>query len=352
MLAGGAGTRFWPASRRARPKPFIPLVGDRTLLGDTLLRLSRLAPATSTTVVSARTLARATREALRAAPGTRLLLEPVARNTGAAIAWAAADALGRGREGVLAVFPADHSIPRPDVFATTVRRAARAAADGERVVLVGIAPTRPDTAYGYLRLGRERRLGARRVARFVEKPDPARARRFLARGGHLWNAGMVVARPERILDETRALAPEIWDALGPTLERIAAGRRVSAAALARAYARVRPLSFDYAVLERSHRVFAVPGRFAWSDLGSWDAVAEHLPESGGNRLHCVAKPVVLDAQRNLVWSSTDKTIAVLGVRDLVVIQTTDATLVCAIDRAQDVRRVVDELTRRGREDLL
>jgi mannose-1-phosphate guanylyltransferase len=303
-------------------------------------------------VVSAETLARATREALRAAPGARLLLEPVARNTAAAIAWAAADALGRGLDGVLAVFPADHSIPRPDVFAATVRRAARAAADGTRIVLVGIEPTRPDTAYGYLRLAREARLGALRVARFVEKPDRARARRFLARGGHLWNAGMVVARPELVLAETRALAPEVWDALGPTLERIAAGARVSRAALARAYRRVRPLSFDFAVLERSRRVFAVRGRFAWSDLGSWDAVAEHLPASDGNRLHCVAPAVVLDAERNLVWSSTDRTIAVLGVRDLVVIQTTDATLVCAIDRAQDVRKVVDELARRGREDLL
>jgi mannose-1-phosphate guanylyltransferase len=221
-------------------------------------------------------------------------------------------------------------------------------------VLVGIEPTRPDTAYGYLRLGRTpARGGALRVERFVEKPDPARARRFLARGGHLWNAGMVVARPELLLAETQALAPEVWDALGPALERIASGRRVARAALERAYRRVRPLSFDYAVLERSTRVVAVRGRFAWSDLGSWDAVAAHLRADGdGNRLHCAAPPVVLDAQRNLVWSSTDRMIAVLGVRDLAVIQTTDSTLVCAIDRAQDVRRVVDELARRGREDLL
>jgi mannose-1-phosphate guanylyltransferase/mannose-6-phosphate isomerase len=351
VLAGGAGTRFWPASRRALPKPFIPLVGKRTLIGDTLLRLRRLAPPGRTTVVSAETLARATRAALRGSKGTRLLLEPVARNTAAAIAWAAADALGQLHQGELAVFPSDHIIPRPELFAASVRRAARAAADGTRIVLLGIEPTRPDTAYGYLRLGKASR-GALRVARFVEKPDLARARRFLAQGGHLWNAGMVVARPELLLEETRALAPEVWDALGPSLERIATGKTVPRAALARAYRRVRPLSFDYAVLERSPRVFAVRGSFAWSDLGSWDAVAEHLPEREGNRLHCVAPPVVLDAQRNLVWSSTDKTLAVLGVRDLVVIQTTDATLVCAIDRAQDVRKVVDELARRGREDLL
>ncbi len=351
MLAGGAGTRFWPASRRARPKPFVPLVGQRTLLGDTLARLRLLAPAKRTTVVSAEELASATRAALRAQPGTRLLLEPVARNTAAAIAWAAADALGRGVSGVMGVFPADHHIPDARAFARAVRIGASAAADGDRLVLLGIQPSRPDTAYGYLRLAR----GAKPVvpvARFVEKPDLARARRFVADGSYLWNAGMVLARPERILAETRALSPEVWDALGPTLERIAGGKAVSRRALARAYRAVRPLSFDFAVLERSKRVFALRGRFAWSDLGSWDALGAHLPESAGNRIHSPVTPVLLDARRNVVWSSTDETIALLGVEDLLVIQTTDALLVCANHRAQDVRKVVDELARRERGDLL
>ncbi len=352
ILAGGAGTRFWPASRRRVPKPFVPLVGERTLLGDTLQRLRLLAPASRSTVVSARSLATATRSALRAFPKTRLLLEPVARNTAAAIAWAAADALGRGLDGVIGVFPADHHIPRPEAFAASVATAARAAADGERLVLLGIEPMRPDTAYGYLRLAGRARSGATPVARFVEKPDRARARRFVASGEYLWNAGMLLARPERILTETRALAPEVWDALGPTLERIAEGRAVPRKPLSRAWSRVRPLSFDYAVLERSRRVWAVRGRFAWSDLGSWDALGDHLPEREGNRVHCGTPPVLLDAERNVVWSSADKAIVLVGVRDLLVIQTTDALLVCANDRAQDVREVVDELNRRGREDLL
>jgi mannose-1-phosphate guanylyltransferase len=352
VLAGGAGTRFWPASRRARPKPFVPLVGERTLLDDTLLRLRLLAPAARTRVVSAEQLARATRSALRSHKGTRLLLEPVARNTAAAIAWAAADALGRGDAGVIGVFPADHHIPDARAFARTAELAARAAADGERIVLLGIEPARPDTAYGYLKLGRERRAGATRVARFVEKPDLARARRFLSQGGYLWNAGMVLARPERILAETRALAPEVWDALGPTLERVAEGRRVSRQALARAYRAVRPLSFDYAVLERSRRVFALRGRFVWSDLGSWDALGAHLGSEAGNRVHSKVAPVVVDAERNVLWNSTDKSVALVGVQDLLVIQTTDALLVCANQRAQDVRKVVDELARRKQVRLL
>jgi mannose-1-phosphate guanylyltransferase len=352
ILAGGAGTRFWPASRRKVPKPFVPLVGKRTLLGDTLQRLRKLAPDARTTVVSAQSLAGATRAALKGHARTRLLLEPVARNTAAAIAWAAADVLGRGLDGVLGVFPADHHIPRADAFAAAVSLAARAAADGERLILLGIEPVRPDTAYGYLRLAGESRAGATRVSRFVEKPDRARASRFVSSGEYLWNAGMLLARPERILAETRALAPEVWEALGPTLERIAEGRVVPRASLARAWARIRPLSFDYAVLERSRRVWAVRGRFAWSDLGSWDALGEHLGALDGNCVHSPAPPVLLDAKRNVVWSSADKAIVLLGVSDLLVIQTTDALLVCANDRAQDVRKVVDELTRRGREDLL
>jgi mannose-1-phosphate guanylyltransferase len=329
------------------------LIGERTLLGDTLERLRRLAPAERTTVVSAETLATAARAALRAHKGARLLLEPVARNTTAAIAWAAADALGRGCDGVMGVFPADHHIARPAAFAACVVKAARAAADGEHLVLLGIEPTRADTAYGYLRLGRGARAGGSfPVLRFVEKPVRARARRFVASGRYLWNGGILLARPERILAETRALAPEVWDALGPTLSRIAAGRSVARAALARAWSRVRPLSFDYAVLERSRRVWAVRGRFAWSDLGSWDALGEHLPLLDGNRVHCALPPVLLEAKRNVVWSSTDRQVVLIGVRDLLVIQTTDALLVCANDRAQDVRKVVDELTRRRREQLL
>ena len=353
MLAGGAGTRFWPASRKAMPKPFVPLVGARTLLADTLERLRLLAPAKHTTVVAADALAAASRAALRAYPGTRLLLEPLARNTAAAIAWAAADALGRGQDGVLGVFPADHHIARPEAFAACVVRAARAAEDGEHLVLIGIEPTRPDTGYGYLRVGRfARGGGVRPVERFVEKPSLARARRFLASGAYLWNAGMLVARPERILAETRALAPELWRALGPTLSRIAAGRSVPRRTLARAWARAKPLAFDYAVLERSRRVCALRGRFAWSDLGSWDALGERLMLLEGNRVHCMPPPLLLEAKRNVVWSSADRQVVLLGVRDLLVIQTTDALLVCTNDRAQDVRKVVDEFTRQHREELV
>ncbi len=351
MLAGGAGTRFWPASRRARPKPFVRLLGPETLIEITVSRLRMLAPAERISVVSSSDLGPLLRATLAAEPEVRLLLEPAARNTAAAIAWAAARALGEGTDGVLGIFPADHHIPKPAEFARTVRTAARAAADGEKLVLVGIQPSRPDPAYGYLRLGDGR--GARPVERFVEKPRKALARRYVQSGRYLWNGGMLLARPERILDETRTCAPEVWSVAGSVLERIAAGRRVKRTDFEDVYRKLTPISFDYAVLERSDRVFAVRGRFPWSDIGSWDALSEHLPREGANRARKGegGAPIALDAANNVVWNATDKAMVLMGVNNLIVVETADAVLICSKERAQDIRWVVDELNRRGRRDL-
>jgi mannose-1-phosphate guanylyltransferase len=346
ILAGGAGTRFWPASRRARPKHFVPLIGGLTPLEETLSRLRELAPPSRTRIVTTAELGRSTRRALGGRRrAVRLLLEPEGRNTAAAVLWAAARVAADDPEGVIGIFPADHHIPSPGAFARTVRGAARAAADGEWLVLVGIQPDSPDTAYGYLQLGNPVSGAARRVRRFVEKPDAVRARRFFASGHYLWNAGMLVSRPQRLLTEAEALAPEVWSALGPSLRRIARGERVGAAAFARAYRRVEPLSFDYAVLERSRRVAGVRGRFRWSDLGSWDALARHLDQADGNAVGGLPPAALIESSGNVIWNTTDKAIALLGVRDLVVVETQDALLVCAKDKAQEVRQVVQRLSR-------
>jgi mannose-1-phosphate guanylyltransferase len=353
ILAGGAGTRFWPASRRARPKPFVPLVGQETLIEATLARMRRLAPASRIAVLASADLAGLVRRSLRRHRGAHALFEPEGRNTAAAIAWAAAWVASRDPEGVLGIFPADHHIPQLAPFVRVVTAALRASADGESLVLIGIQPTRPDTAYGYLKLAPGRRAAASaRVARFEEKPGAARARRFLRDGSYLWNAGMIVARPLRVLAETRAHAPEVWNALGGALEREARGRRVSRSALARGYRAVEPISFDYAVLERSRRVRAVRGRFAWSDLGSWDALGLHLPPAGGNRARVPERVTPLDASGNIVWTAGEKQVVLLGVDDLVVVDVQDALLVSSKHRAQEVRRAVEALGSLGRKELV
>ncbi len=350
VLAGGAGTRFWPASRRARPKPFVPLLGDGTLLDATLARLARLAAPERTWVVVSHDLARLARRALRDRRGVRLLVEPAARDTAPAIALAAAHVAG-ARGGLVCVFPADHHIADPSEFGRTLARAARVAVRGEHLLLVGIPPTRPDTAYGYLRVGARAADGTRRVLRFEEKPTLPRARRYAADGRHLWNAGMLVAAPERLLAETRAHAPRVWRALGGVLEEIARGDRVPRARLEAAWRRTPAISFDHAVLERSARVRVVAGRFGWSDLGSWDALAEHLPGLAGNRVRGTPPVATLDSTGNVIWNTTDRAVVLLGVSNLAVVETEDALLVCALDRAQEVRRVADELFRRRGELL-
>jgi len=332
------------------PKPFVPLLRGGTLFEATLSRLSELAPASRTWVVSASNLAAPTRRALRGHRGVRLLLEPKARNTAAAVAWAAACVAADDPETVVGIFPADHHIPARKTFARTVRGAARVAAAGEHLVLVGVEPTRPDPAYGYLQLGARAQGPAHRVRRFVEKPGVSRARRFLRSGHYLWNAGMVVATAARILEEIEAHAPEIQAPLGGVLADLRAGRPVPRARLVRAWGRVRPISFDYAVLERTSRVLAIRAPFRWSDLGSWDALAEHLDQYRGNAVGGRLPAALVDAERNVIWNTTDKAVTLLGVRDLVVVETDDALLVCAKDRAQEVREVVRQLAlgpRRG-----
>ncbi len=352
VLAGGAGTRLWPASRRGRPKLFVPLVGRETLLDATLRRVARVAPPGRRWVVASVELAPLVRRALRRHPGVGLLVEPSARNTGPAIALAAAHVAGQRDGGLLGVFPADHVVPDAAAFARSVAKAARAASATGDLVLIGVEPSRPDTAYGYLRLGPAHASGAAAVARFEEKPPPARARRFVASGRYLWNAGMVVAPPERVLAETRAHAPEIWAALGAALERLAAGERAGLAALRRAFARAPAVAFDYAVLERSRRVRAVRAGFAWSDVGSWDALAGLLPRIPGGRALSRGPALVLGGEHNVIWNTTGLAVVLLGVSGVAVVAVDDVLLVCRLDRAQELRRVADELSRRGRADLL
>jgi mannose-1-phosphate guanylyltransferase len=352
VLAGGAGTRFWPASRRARPKPFVGLLGGATLLEQTLRRSRMFARPERTWVVAVEPLRAVVRAALAERPGVQTLFEPISRNTAAAVAWTAATVQGRSGSGIVAVLPADHHIPDRRVFAEDIRHAAAIAARRDALVLVGIAPSRPDTAYGYLRIGEVEPDGAAPVRRFVEKPDAPRARRYVRSGRYLWNAGIVVAPASRILAEVRSQAPEVWGALGGVLQEVAQGRRVGRRRLAAAYRRVKTISFDHAVLERARGVFAVPGRFAWSDIGSWDALKDLLPPAEGRNRILGAKPLVFDASDNLVWNESGRAVVLLGVSELVVVETRDALLVCRPERAQEVRRVVEALARQGRKELI
>jgi mannose-1-phosphate guanylyltransferase len=353
VLAGGAGERFWPASRSARPKPLLRVVDGRSLLAATLARARRAVGPGRVWLVCGREHAAAMRRE-SGLPPSRVLVEPRRRNTGMAIALAATRVAAADPAAVLAVLPADHRIDDARAFAAALRRAARVAVREGALVTLGVRPTRPDTGYGYIRLGRPLgppHPGLHRVRRFVEKPDAARARRYVRGGGYLWNAGIFVWTPRAILEEIEAHAPELASAVA-TLPPLGSPRgRHAAVALERAYRRAPSVSIDHAVLERSRRVLCLPVSFAWSDVGTWQRLAETLGANGTRSAVVEGRALLCDAPGNLVWGH-DRPVALLGVEGLAVVDAGDALLVASLERSDELRRIVGELRGRGLRDLV
>ena len=358
ILSGGAGSRLWPVSREALPKPFMRLGGRRSLLQRTFERALPLAGGGRAAVVTNHEYFFRTRDELGALGGSvqvTQLLEPAGRNTAPAIAVAAlwAEAVAPG--ATLLVLPADHLIPDEAAFRAAAEEAARAAQDGA-LVLFGIQPTAPETGFGYIETGAALPGGALRVARFVEKPDAARAMQFLQAGNFWWNSGMFCFRADAILAALRAHAPEVaegallaWEASLPgdaaERARAAAGERVALAA--EPFGRCPDISIDYAVMERADDVVMLPSRFAWSDIGSWKAVAEQLEaDADGNTT--VGDTMLVDA-RNTHVQSEDRLVAAVGVDNLLVVDTPDALLVASKDASQQVKEIVARLKARGHE---
>jgi mannose-1-phosphate guanylyltransferase len=350
ILAGGSGTRFWPLSRKLRPKQLLALDGDRSLLQATVDRLAPLVPPTSVWVVTTRALATEVRRQLPEVPAAQVLEEPLGRNTAPAIAWAVRSLPEPARRGVVAVLPADHRMADDAAFRDTLARAAAAVEAQDRVMTLGVVPRWAETGYGYLELAPAapgETSGVRTVARFVEKPDAEKAARFLASGLHLWNAGIFVFRGVTLLAAIERLVPE----LARGLEAIFAASPDDAPALDRLYAALPAESIDYAVMEKLAGIGTLPLDCGWSDLGSWEALAEVLPADGTGNVSRGAT-IAHDAQNNLLVSDAGGVVAVLGVSGLVVVRTGDAVLVVPKERSQEVRRLVAALADGGRDDLL
>jgi mannose-1-phosphate guanylyltransferase len=345
ILAGGSGTRFWPASRRHRPKQFLALAGadDEPLIAATVRRLEPLVPISDVWIATSTALLEATAEALPQVPRAHLLAEPVARNTAPPIGWATS-IIGRADpDCVLVVLPADHFIADEAAFRSTLERAIATAEKG-LITTIGISPTRPETGYGYIELGPAIEPGVHSVERFYEKPDRARAERYLAGKRHLWNAGMFVYQAHVM----RAAITKHLPALDAGLARIEA----DPASLAEVFPALPSISIDHGIMEKTDRIAVVPGSFGWNDVGSWE-VAWELARHDANGNSLPDGTVAIDATGNLVrelTTSHGKRFALLGVHDLVIVETDDAILVMPRASAQDVRHVVDELIRRGESD--
>jgi mannose-1-phosphate guanylyltransferase len=356
VMAGGSGTRFWPLSRKDRPKQFLPLDGEDPMLAATVARMPPLARADRTYVVCGPNHAAAARRILPRLPRENLVVEPVPRNTAPCVGLAALHVRRRDPRGVMAMLPADHHVARPAAFREAIAAAATLAAGGA-IATIGIRPDRPETGYGYLKVGsRLKPLGRgkkavrpARVERFVEKPDLPTASRYLAEGGYLWNSGIFVFRADVILDEIRQAMP----ALGEQLAVI--DRSLGTPSYARTLRRVFPaapsVSIDYGVMEKSQRIVVVPAEFGWSDVGSFAALSEvHPLDDLGNVRQ--GEATVLDGHDNVVMAMGGRPVTVVGVDGVVVVDAGDVVLVVRKDRAQDVRKAVEDMKRRGREELL
>jgi mannose-1-phosphate guanylyltransferase len=341
LLAGGSGTRFWPLSRAKRPKQFLSLATDKTLLAETAARVEGLAPAARAWVVCGKDHAAAVRESLPTLPPAHLVIEPTARNTAPAIGLAAVEVSREDPSATLVVLPSDHHIADPAAFLAALRTAVRVAEGGDLVTL-GIPPTRPETGYGYLRRGKLREQGVYAVEAFVEKPDAATAEKYLRDPAYSWNAGIFVFRVDVLLEAIREHLPAVHEALA----RIAR----DPAALSDAFPRVPSISIDYGVMEKAKRIALVdPGPIGWSDVGSFAALSEVRPlDARGNALSGDA--LAIDSDGSVILSEGGRLVAAVGLRDMCVIDSGDAVLVVPKDRAQDVRKVVDELRARGRAD--
>lgn len=352
ILAGGAGERFWPASRQKRPKPFLRVVDGRSLLEATLDRARRFAGDNLWIVCGGEHAAALRKHA--GLPAGRVLVEPLRRNTAMAVGLAAERIAADDPDAAMAVLPADHRIPDARAFAAAIRKAARASRDAEVLVTLGVNPTRPDTGLGYIQRGAAvgpAHPGLHRARRFIEKPDATRARRFLRQGSYLWNAGIFVWTARTLLRELEVCAPEIHRALEPVRRALSGRRRrLEPAVLKRAYRNAPSEAIDTAVMERSRKVWTLPVTFRWSDVGTWHSLAEELGVTPGVTRVVEGDLAFDDSGGNLVWAN-GKTIALLGVEGLAVVDTGDALLVARLDRSADVRKVVAVLKQSGRADV-
>ncbi|BFU93721.1 MAG: mannose-1-phosphate guanyltransferase [Nitrospira sp.] len=356
IMAGGSGTRFWPLSRHLFPKQLLRIIGDETLIQQTMRRVIHAAPTQQVLISTNPAQAESIRIQLgewKDAIKDNFVLEPEGRNTAPAIALAALELIRRDPDAVMLVVPADHIVKGQKEFDAAVGLAAELAAQGY-LVTFGVKPTRPETGYGYIKpnkrvtVAKQGKLKGHPVSRFVEKPNAAKAAQYVKAKDYYWNSGMFVWRAATILEEVRRHQPALFKGIERIRELMQAGGMRGA--IDEEYKKLAPVSVDTGVMERSTKSAVVPVAFEWSDVGSWGSLDEVAPkDKAGNIVG--GRVVDLGSQRSVVYGDR-RIVATIGLTDMVVVDTPDATLVCPKDRAQDVKKIVDILKQQGAPEHL
>lgn len=357
ILAGGRGTRFWPLSRKRRAKQLLALDGKQTMIQQAVARLLPSAATQQLWVITNEDSRREIIRQLPRLPQKQIVAEPVGRNTAPAIGLAGFILARQDPNAVIGMFPSDHVIADERRFRKILERGIQIASDGDNIVVLGITPTRPETGYGYIEAGDEESPGVLRVRRFTEKPDAARAANFVAAGNYFWNSGMFLWRADTLVKALHQHLPKT----AALLEKIGAtfGTGKFAATMRRLYRKCENISIDYAVLEprsaeAESRIYCLPSDFGWNDLGSWTALHEHhvaRTQPDKRNLIQAADTFSLEAEGNYIHSPR-KFVAVIGIKDLVVVETDDALLITTHLRAQDVGQVVKYLDEKKLKKLI
>ena len=346
ILSGGAGTRLWPVSREAHPKPFMKIGGGKSLLMQTHERALAVSGNTAPLIVTNRDYYFLSRDELAEQPvAPQYLLEPTGRNTAPAIALAALWAQQQKSDACMLILPADHLIKDTPGFYTAVQHAQALAKDGF-LVLFGVKPTAPETGFGYIEMGAPVSQHANVVQRFVEKPDAVNAAKMLAQGNYVWNSGMFCFKASTILDAFATYNPALLEAAQSVWKQTRPdGDKME---LAAGFAELENISIDYAVMEKAKNIAVIPGDFDWSDIGAWKAVAESIPadDCGNTSNNC--QTIVIDSANTHI-ESKDRLVAAVGVSNLLIIDTPDALLVADKSKSQEVKQVVTQLKARGHD---
>ena len=354
IMAGGRGARFWPVSREQTPKQLIKLLGDTSFLQQAVARVAPLLPSENIFVITNEVQAPEVRKQLPKLPKENVVAEPVGRDTCAAVTLGAAIVGARSTTGVMAVLPADHVIPEEKKFQTVLGDCFDLASRGQAIVTIGIKPTEPATGYGYIHTGnvlppppsaKKYKTTMFKAERFVEKPNYETALEYVNSGQYRWNAGMFIWSFVTVTNGLQAHQPEMFAACQRWFEAAKSPGKL-AKILAKEYPEIKKVSIDYALMEKAQNVVVADGAFAWDDLGSWNALAHHVkPDAEGNC--AVADFLHVDAARNIIYDARSKDrrtpICIVGLRDSIIVQTDDATLVAHKSQSQKIKDLVKKL---------
>lgn len=351
-MAGGSGTRFWPRSRVSKPKQYLSLFGEKSLIQESVQRFVHFIPEDCIYVVSAKGQKEVLEIQTTNLPKDNLIFEPVGKNTLPAIGLAALFIAEKDPDGIMIVSPSDHLIQNDELFRQTIESAVQIANEKDGIVTIGITPKFPATGYGYVQTAEEVQIGqlikSFAVNQFVEKPNLEVATGYLQSGGFFWNSGIFVFKVSVFLESVQKYAPALFADLMRIREHIGTGSYEEA--LDRIYNEVESISIDYGILEKASNVFLVQGDFVWNDLGSWEEVYKY-DKKDENQNAQVGEVVFLDTKNSYVYAP-NSLVAVVGLEDIIVVQEGDTILVCKRDRAEDIKAVVGEITRRKLDQYL